>query len=403
MASPTRAPARTPAPHGADPAFAWVAHLRGGGTEPWTSWRERHAEPRTTSAYAPGAQQLELLRRLNLAASSSGARPPSAALAERVIEASAPGRGIPDLPLRGSSAEPHRFGPRPVDPAELAPAELVRVASGLLAEDLAAAGPPPAEPAPRRRPWARAHRIAGDPWLARPAAADLARRGHGPGGRRPVLVLLGTDLPTMLAHAWTVRSLDTGAVEWADWLAGVRASRGIPRRADLLGAACRATSRGVDPAAVRVVLDPAALPREVGTRRPVATWPSLGADAADLARRIAAPLGGLVLPRRRAALLRHRLLPRLRDAGDLGGRPLTVPPRHAAWVARRAARMRDGLLDAGVGMVGDPDRLLRAPDQACALGPDDRGTLDLALHLLLEGDRADRPDRPATEKGPHAG
>ena len=55
------------------------------------------------------------------------------------MAASAPGRGRPDLELVGVDAE-RRFGPPAVDPADLSDDELLRVATGLIAEDLVAAG-----------------------------------------------------------------------------------------------------------------------------------------------------------------------------------------------------------------------------------------------------------------------
>ena len=109
-------------------AWAWIAHLRAGGTTPWRSWSSTDAARR--GPYLPGAQQLELLRRLNLAGR------PSPTLVERVLAASAPGRGRPDLELVGVD-EDRRFGPPAVDPAELPDDELLRVATGLLALDLA--------------------------------------------------------------------------------------------------------------------------------------------------------------------------------------------------------------------------------------------------------------------------
>ena len=109
-------------------AWAWIAHLREGGTTPWRDWSSFSADDQ--GRYLPGAQQLELLRRLNLAGH------PSPALVERVLAASAPGRGRPDLELVGVD-ETRRFGPPAVDPAELSDDELLRVATGLLALDLA--------------------------------------------------------------------------------------------------------------------------------------------------------------------------------------------------------------------------------------------------------------------------
>ena len=44
-------------------AAAWVAHLREGGTTPWAEWTGTVDGP--TPPVLPGAQQLELLRRVN--------------------------------------------------------------------------------------------------------------------------------------------------------------------------------------------------------------------------------------------------------------------------------------------------------------------------------------------------
>ncbi|MDO9457564.1 hypothetical protein, partial [Nocardioides sp.] len=128
-------------------AWGWVASLRDGGTTPWAAWT---AEADRTSRLLPGAQQLEVLRRVNLAYAAAGRRP-DPVLVERVVTASAPGRGRPDLELVGAVAET-AYGPRPVDPADLPADELLRVTTNLLAEDLVAAGVPP-QPRPRwRRP-----------------------------------------------------------------------------------------------------------------------------------------------------------------------------------------------------------------------------------------------------------
>ncbi|MEC9052271.1 MAG: hypothetical protein VX747_07415, partial [Actinomycetota bacterium] len=75
-------------------AAAWVAHLREGGTTPWAEWAGTVDGP--TPPVLPGAQQLELLRRVNQRAAVPDA------LVERVLTASAAGRGRPDLELVGA-------------------------------------------------------------------------------------------------------------------------------------------------------------------------------------------------------------------------------------------------------------------------------------------------------------
>ena len=352
-------------------AWGWVAHLRDGGTTPWREWTR---EGQGAGRILPGAQQLELLRRLNAAGH------PSAQLCERVLGASAPGRGRPDLELEGA-VEVLPFGPRPVDPADLPDDELVRVATSVLADDVVAAG----VPRPRRpgipRPWRTRYRIVGDPLLADPIRAALTARGHPPGGPRSIVLVVGTDLGRMLVDAWTSRSLDEGAPAWREWLDSIVHRNMAPPRVDLAGAA-RTWAGRVGPERVHVVLDPAAVPRLVGVRRPLPTSPALSADAVDLARRVASVLGLLVGPHRRRALLREGLGPRL---AALPGPPLVVPPEHAEWLRQRGARMRDALLNAGYAVHGDPDTLLPR-ERAGVTDPSDDGVLMLAVQLLLGND-----------------
>lgn len=357
-------------------AWGWVAHLRQGGTTPWASFA---GEGIQGGVYLPGAQQLELLRRLHLTGR------PSDTLVERVVSASAPGRGTPDLELVGAAQE-SRFGPRPVDPEDLPEAELTRVAIGLIAEDLVSAGTP--ERAKHLgptfvRPWRKRYRVVGDPWLADPVRAALVQRGRPPGGRSADVLVLGRDVATMLADAWTARSFSEGCPPWREWLDPFTATDHVPPRVDLERAATTWAQRA-GKARVHVVLDPAALPPLVGVRRALPAPPDLSADAIELARRVAVDLGLLVLPARRAELLSETLRPRLLGAA---GASLGAPLEHAAWVRERAVRMRDWLLRAGYPVHGDPDTLLQRPGASAGTGPSDHGVLALAIRLLLEEER----------------
>ena len=357
-------------------AWGWVAALRDGATTPW---HEFTGAGDRGDRYLPGAQQLELLRRINAEGT------PGPDLVERVLTASAPGRGRADLELVGAVDE-SRFGPKPVDPATLPDAELTRVATGLIAEDLVAAGTPRPEPLARPRPWRRAYRLVGDPWLADPARAELSRRGRPPGGRRPTILVLGTDLGTMLIDAWTARAFAEGGAPWPDWLGGFAGHDRVPPRADLVAFA-RAWAQRVGPERVQIVIGAERVPALVGARRSLQAPPAYAADAVDLARRVSAPLGLLVLPAKRARLLRETLGPRL---GAAPGLALGLPAEHVEWVRDRAARMRDALLRAGYAVHGDPDALVPdAPAEGST--PDDAGVLSLAVSLLLaHGDR--RPE-----------
>lgn len=376
-------------------AWAWVEHLRAGGTTSWRDWRTGGASvaiaPGSHGRYLPGAQQLELLRRLNHAG------PPSAGLAQRVLDASAPGRGTPDLELVGA-AEESAFGPRPIEPSELPDSELVRVASGLIAEDVVAAGRLDDPTPPLVRPWRRRYRLVGDPWLADPVRSELVRRGRPPGGRGAIVYVVGTDLATMLTHAWTARSFAEGGPGWSEWLGRLANRPRVPARVDLVRAA-HTWSERVGRNRVEVVLDQARLPRLVGARRALPSAPTYSADAVELARRVGAAVGLLVQPTERGPMLVHGLGPRVLDAP---GAPLAVPAGHADWVRRRAVRMRDELLSAGYAVHGDPDLLVPAADGPATLeagtDPADARVLDLALRLLLEVPHGPT-GVPSTERG----
>jgi hypothetical protein len=122
------------------------------------------------------------------------------------------------------------------------------------------------------------------------------------------------------------------------------------------------------------------VPRLVRVRRPLATAPALSADAVDLARRVGQVLGLLAVPPQRRALIHEVLVPRLvRHPGA----PLVLPDRDLRWVRRRARQVRDGLLEGGYAVHGDPDALLPVRRRG-APEPSDAGVLALALRLLLE-------------------
>jgi hypothetical protein len=361
-------------------AWGWVAHLRTGGTTAWSDWS---GIGDSRGRYLPGAQQLELLRRLNAAGQ------PDPVLAESVLTASAAGRGRPDLELVGAGAE-SRFGPTPVDPSALPPGELVRVAASVLADQVVAAGEPTAAEPPTPRLWRRGYRLVGDPEIADPLRDQLVAKGRPPGGRRQRVVVVGADLGTMAAHAWTHRAFTEGAPVWRDWLALLQDRHEVPGRVDLLAMA-RKWERRLGREAVHVVLDPAAVAGLVGDRR--LTWPAtLPGEAGELARRVGSVLGLLVLPETRSVLLSTRLRPRVaavaaavRDTG-----PLVVPVERREWLERAAEKMRRGIKSAGYAVHGDLDDLVprwaAAPDlPEETAGPSPDATLDLAVRVLLDG------------------
>lgn len=173
-------------------AWGWVAHLREGGTTPWLAWSTDGpaagavdgAVDEAVDGPLPGAQQLELLRRLNLAGP-----PPATGLADRVLAADATGRGRPDLELVGV-AERLPYGFEPVDPATLSDDELLRVAVDLVAQALTQAPYVPHHDTPedgeqRQVPGYLAHRVR--PILALLVEDPDARLGDLPADDRPPL------------------------------------------------------------------------------------------------------------------------------------------------------------------------------------------------------------------------
>ncbi|WP_139979805.1 hypothetical protein [Nocardioides litoris] len=352
-------------------AWGWVASLRAGGTTPWADWRD---EAERGSRFLPGAQQLELLRRVNLLGR------PGPALVERVLAASAPGRGRPDLLLAGAS-RPTSYGPRPVDPGDLPATELLRVATNLIAEDVVAAGLPEVQVPRLNRPW-RPYEVAGVRWLAGPVRDQMVRRGRRPGGRGFVATIVGADVATMVELAWVSRCFDEGGPDWSSWIGGATRRPTPPPRADLPDMAAT-WAGGLGAHRVQVVLDHDRLPYALGTRRALAPAPVPSADAAELARWVTAPLGLLVLPQEQAELLRRTLLPwLLRHPGP----PVRLDVEQRAWAADLAGRMARTLRDAEYAVLGSTDLLVPAPAARTqgSAGPDDDRVLELAVRLLLE-------------------
>lgn len=348
-------------------AWGWVAHLHAGGTTPWQEWAGT-ADPRGTAV--PGAQQLELLRRLNQGG------PTSPTLADRVLAADPPRRSRPGLPLAGGPLVPDH-GPRPVDPAGLDDNELTRLAAVLLADDLAGH---PLQPLRRalRRPWRIRYHLLGDPEYTAPLRRHLTARGRPPGGYGGRVVVVGTDTGRMLVDLWTAHCFRHGAVPWADWV-DRRAGRGaLPRPLDLHLLAVTEADRPV-PNRVRVVADPALAPRLLGVRRgPQLPPPPAAAVAVDLGRRVSAALRPKATWDRRSRLVAEVLRPRL---ADVPGMPLVVPARHREWVAAEAARLHHQLGRGRYPVHGDPALVLPV-DRAGVEEPDPSEVLELALRLL---------------------
>ncbi|MDQ6526977.1 hypothetical protein RB608_25400 [Nocardioides sp. LHD-245] len=379
-------------------AWGWVAALRAGSTTPWLEWPAdgTAGEGEALGDELPGAQQLALLRRLNLYAAAAGRTVP-AAIADRVLGAGVSGRGRSELALvgvdepgpAGQLGASGQFGPRPVDPDALTDDELLRVASALVADDVAVAAAVP-DPEPGllervrsvRRPWVRSFVVVGMPWRADAVRADLTARGHRPGGRRPTAYLLADDLETVLVQAWAARCFDQGGATWRGFVRANAGAGNLPPRADVARMARSAAYKyGVE--RVRVVLDDQLLAEELGVPR-LGAPPRLGAHAVDLVRRVGEPLGLLVPSEDRPRLLRETLGERLEG---LGGPPPSLPPRWDGWLRTQAERTRHDLAAARYPVLGDLDQLLPRPlgsEQSGPVVPVDAEVLALALGLLLD-------------------
>ena len=356
-------------------AWGWVAHLRDGGTTPWRDWAGT-ADP--GGAVLPGAQQLELARRVNLAGR------PSAALLERVLAADPPRRSRPALPLPHGAEVPDH-GPRPVDPVRVRPAEMLDLVAVVLAAELAAldAAEVPEPSSGVRRPWATRYRLDGDPELGRALRRHLTARGRPPSQRPGRLIVLGTDVGSMLVDLWTHRALGEGVAPFELWWRRTTGRDRLPGRLDL----ARIVARGLAaPGAVDVhlVLDPAHAAGAAGLGRPLPPQRSLAATAVDLGRRVVAALRPAAPPETRRALVSEVLRPRL---ATVEGPPPAVPAEHRAWTDAQATRLVARLArDGDRYPVSGSLELLLPVDRPGVEVIRPRDTLATGIGLLLAGD-----------------
>jgi len=373
-------------------AWSWADHLRAGGTTPWVQWvstAPRDVPGLQGRGRVPGAAQLELVRRL--AGRLDGpAGPDFAALADRALSRSGPGRGPAHIPLSWPGEEPtaSRIGVPPADPGRLPADELARAGVGLLADLLATAPPPPLEEGVRgrRRTWHKAFHLAGPPVTAAAVRRSLALAGHHEGGRSPEVVLLAEPLDVALAQVWSTRVQRGVPVRWVTF-AGRWARRDqLPPSTDLVAIASWWANR-VGPERVHVVTG-ADLRRTAATAASVLglshvdagpTDPrSLPPAAVDLLRRLNRVLN--------VRLPEHERTPRLRWVTSLlpedDAPALTVPARVRPWLDDRAQQVADGLADGGYAVHGDLTGI--APRHDGAPHPRNAEVLDLVLATVLD-------------------
>ncbi|MGH3352897.1 MAG: hypothetical protein ACRDPS_19700 [Nocardioides sp.] len=371
--------------------WGWAAHLREGGTTPWASWSEP-ASP-FAAAHLPGAEMLELLRRLNATGPSEPSR------VDSLLRTSPPGRGRRDLPLLGDTSN-RTYGPQPVDPATLPPQELLRAASVLLAEDLLAGIEEERAPRTRwlaraRRRWAASHgsagrtapeqdrlpyRLVGSPWLTLPIREELERQGKRPGGEGYTVYVLGGPLDEVAAAAWKFRTFTNRVNPWPIWMRDAQWRGWLGPRADLPRIAAWWAAR-VGKERVEIVTDPSLLPGLLGVDSLPGPW-SVSAEAHEVARVIGQVLSVRTDLETHRKLLMDGLRPRLEKLEPLhpGASEVGFPAQSLNWVTTRARAQRDALVGARYALHGDPDRLL--PSGRTSQGPDGRRALALALSLL---------------------
>ena len=389
-----------------DPARTWVAHLRSGGTTPWATWVRSPSSEAEHVGPVPGAAQLEVVRRLAEARPAGMDRAVFAALADRALHRSGVGRGQQDLPLLvPGNPRNGSVGAPPTDPADVPVEELLRVAVGLLADLLIAAGPLPAPAPPRRRLLTRRRfHLAGAPVTVDATRASLERAGAVEGGWSPEVLLVARPLDVHLAEVWTTRVQHGAPVRWSTF-AGRWARRDqLPPSADLQRIAEHWAPR-VGPSRVHVLVDPtpADAARILGLR-PVAEQRDglevhdLAPSATDLLRRVNRSLNVRVRDDVREGLLRRAraVLPR-QDP-----QPLALPEQWRDWAERRAREVADALRAGGYPVHGDLAGI--APRHVGAAAPRRSEVLSSALQacLTLAAVPAEGPAE-ATDAGDRAG
>lgn len=352
-------------------AWGWLAHLRAGGVTPWLAW-SGDGEP---AGRLPGAQQLELVRRLNALG------PADADLVERVIAAGGPGRGQQDLGLIGAD-DGQAFGAAPVDPALMPAEELVRLASGVLA-DLVVDRPGSAPADARPKLLRHRYLLRGDPWLTRSARTQLRARGLPPGGPRARGLVVVSRLDDYCADLWSALSANASVPRWSTWLQ--RLDERLPPRVDpVVQAAALAERAGVRDVRICIGLDAVAELLDVPLTPPV----RLSHAAVEGLRHVRGVLRVTVGEPGTRALVHSTLVPWL-GAGDDVDLPRPATPRmQLPWLRAEANRWQAGL--AGYAVRGGSLEELAPADPLRTTAPTD----DEILHVML------RTLRWAAKEGP---
>jgi len=362
----------------------WAAHLRSGGTTPWSAWLGRDPAPASVAQPQPlpDAVHLELVRRLNLAAGGA-----VEGLADRVLTTASPGRGLVDVPLTWPDGN-RGYGSPATEPALLPEEELIRLAVGVLAHLLPGTPATRAEEAAGRwpAPWRRRFRLHGAPGTASAVRHGLLRQGLVETDWRPTHIVLARPVEVMMAELWAARTLAGGSLRWTTlWRRRVAAGH-LPASIDVPAVTRHLTGRRREPVHVVVARD-AQETAETTARllgaRPFAVAGTGGLAHTDLLRRVNR-LTALTSGPDRVRELAARLSAAL-DRVPLADspQPPSVPRAALGWAREQADRAAGDLEGDGYAVHGNPGDL--APSDHGQPGTVDRTrTLELALAACLQ-------------------
>lgn len=367
---------------------SWAAHLREGGTTPWSDWAGpagEHLRDVPVMHPLPDAVHLELVRRINLAAGPDATD--LGGLADRVFATASPGRGLLDVPLPWPET-PRRFGTPARDPGSLPDEELVRLAVGVLAHLLPDVPPPPVPQlrSPLPLPWRRRFRLHGAPATAAVVRRSLLTQGHVETDWRSTHVVIARPVEVMMAEHWGEAVRNGGILKWSTiWRRAEVAGR-LPEPIDVTAIAHRLSARRRETLHVVVAREAdvaASLAAGVLRADPAVIQGTGDAALSDLLRRLNRLTALTQGPVRVREL--SRTLVSLLDQDTAGSddvvRPVT-PPASLAWAREVAASGAAELRHAGYAVHGEPDAL--APTDHRLPGTVDRErTLELALTACL--------------------